>query len=259
LFGRIQVTREPEYVYPPSVTDSELDELEGVLGTPLPRAYREFMTKFGAGGLGRAGLLSPVQPVGNNGAFQTVAWKTLELRKHFHLYPHLYSNRDWLSGVVYFAEAASGGDYVWDSAAASRSTRGDYRYYQVPQLQDDNPVPFGESFPDFLTRLVAEQGSTASHGDRRQSQDTIKFSPYFLRRKQPPIGGDLKRWLAFNTNTVRDLARAIRDEGRTEAFPVLADALEEAGCDNADLLDSCRRGDPDIDGVWVLRVLLGDT
>ncbi|WP_162271911.1 hypothetical protein [Gemmata sp. SH-PL17] len=42
-----------------------------------------------------------------------------------------------------------------------------------------------------------------------------------------------------------------------EAFPILADALQEAGCTNADLLDSCRTGDPDIDGAWVLQVLLG--
>jgi hypothetical protein len=44
-----------------------------------------------------------------------------------------------------------------------------------------------------------------------------------------------------------------------EAFPILADALQDAGCTNADLLDACRTGDPDIDGKWVLQVLLGKT
>jgi hypothetical protein len=68
----------------------------------------------------------------------------------------------------------------------------------------------------------------------------------------------VKLWLAFNNNTARDLALSIRDKGRTDAFPILADALEEAGCANTDLLDSCRIGDPDIDGVWVLRMLLGE-
>jgi hypothetical protein len=76
--------------------------------------------------------------------------------------------------------------------------------------------------------------------------------------KQAPTKTKLARWLAFNNHAARDLALAIRDGKRTEAFPVLADALEEAGCTNADLLDSCRKGDPDIDGVWVLWVLLGD-
>jgi hypothetical protein len=54
-----------------------------------------------------------------------------------------------------------------------------------------------------------------------------------------------------------DLALSIRDHGRTDASPILADALQEAGCSNADLLDSCRTGDPDIDGAWVLQALLG--
>jgi hypothetical protein len=69
----------------------------------------------------------------------------------------------------------------------------------------------------------------------------------------------VKLWLAWNNHAARDLALAIRDHGRTDAFPILADALQEAGCTNADLLDSCRTGDPDIDGVWVLRVLLGES
>ena len=56
--------------------------------------------------------------------------------------------------------------------------------------------------------------------------------------KDQPRPANVKRWLAFNNNTVRNLALAIRDHGRVEAFPVLADALEEAGCTNADVLDS---------------------
>jgi hypothetical protein len=56
---------------------------------------------------------------------------------------------------------------------------------------------------------------------------------------------------------VRGLARSVRDDGQADAFGVLADALEEAGCTNEDLLGSCRRGDPAVDGPWALKVLLG--
>jgi hypothetical protein len=87
--------------------------------------------------------------------------------------------------------------------------------------------------------------------------------PYFptneIGTKIAPTPPDVTLWLASNNNTARDLALSIRDHGRTDAFPILADALEEAGCTNADLLDSCRHGDPDIDGAWVLQVLLGKT
>src|SRR5688572_8198397 len=41
------------------------------------------------------------------------------------------------------------------------------------------------------------------------------------------------------------------------ASDLLSRHFIEAGCSNADLLDSCRTGDPDIDGKWVLQVLLG--
>lgn len=92
----------------------------------------------------------------------------------------------------------------------------------------------------------------------RAPDGKLAFDPLFLRMKEPPKHEDVIRWLAFNHNTVRDLARAIRKQGRTDVFPVLADALEEAGCTNSDVLDSCRRGDPCIDGVWVMSVLLGE-
>jgi hypothetical protein len=90
-----------------------------------------------------------------------------------------------------------------------------------------------------------------------EPREGISFVPLLLRVRKKSPNRDVDLWLAFNNNTARDLALAIRDHGRTDAFPILADALQEAGCTNADLLDSCRTGDPDIDGKWVLQVLLG--
>ena len=43
----------------------------------------------------------------------------------------------------------------------------------------------------------------------------------------------------------------------TERLSVLADALEEAGCDNADILSHLRGPGPHIRGCWVLDLLLG--
>lgn len=42
-----------------------------------------------------------------------------------------------------------------------------------------------------------------------------------------------------------------------EDMPILVDALEEAGCDNADILTHCRSGGPHIRGCWVLDLILG--
>ena len=62
-------------------------------------------------------------------------------------------------------------------------------------------------------------------------------------------------WLAWNGGTVRQLARRIRETGETVLLPVLADALEEAGCTDAALLDHFRRPDPDGWRSWAVELL----
>src|SRR5262249_2110194 len=66
----------------------------------------------------------------------------------------------------------------------------------------------------------------------------------------------VRQWLAWNNGTIRNLALSIRDGGQADLFPILADALEEGGCTNGDMLSACRRGAHDAEGAWVLRVLL---
>jgi hypothetical protein len=63
-------------------------------------------------------------------------------------------------------------------------------------------------------------------------------------------------WLAWG-GLVPTLARAIREERRFQDLPVLADALEDAGCTDADILGHCRAGGPHLRGCWVLDLLLG--
>jgi hypothetical protein len=58
--------------------------------------------------------------------------------------------------------------------------------------------------------------------------------------------------------TARDLARAIHDDGRFEDLPVLADALEEAGCTDSEVLVHCRHGGLHGRSCWVLAWLLGE-
>jgi hypothetical protein len=53
------------------------------------------------------------------------------------------------------------------------------------------------------------------------------------------------------------LACAIYDDRAFEQLPILADALEEAGCDNADILAHCRGPGPHVRGCWLVDLLLG--
>jgi hypothetical protein len=65
-----------------------------------------------------------------------------------------------------------------------------------------------------------------------------------------------KTWLTANDGAALKLARSISEEGRWDMLPLLADALEDAGCANADVLGHCRRPDGHVRGCWVIDLLL---
>jgi hypothetical protein len=64
-------------------------------------------------------------------------------------------------------------------------------------------------------------------------------------------------WLSWNDGALRKLARAIYEGYAFDRLPILADALEDAGCENADLLAHCRGPGPHVRGCWVVDLLLG--
>ncbi len=66
-----------------------------------------------------------------------------------------------------------------------------------------------------------------------------------------------RQWLAWNEGCVPKLARTIYDERCIERLPILADALEEAGCSQPELLAHCRGPGPHGRGCWVVDLLLG--
>lgn len=63
-------------------------------------------------------------------------------------------------------------------------------------------------------------------------------------------------WLRWHDGLVERLASAIYDGRRWEQLPILADALEDAGCDCQQLLNHCRNEALHARGCWVLDLLL---
>ena len=61
-------------------------------------------------------------------------------------------------------------------------------------------------------------------------------------------------WL---TSTVVTLAEGIYQERAFDRLPILADALQDAGCDNDDILTHLRSEGPHARGCWCLDLLLG--
>jgi hypothetical protein len=64
-------------------------------------------------------------------------------------------------------------------------------------------------------------------------------------------------WATWNGGTVPDLAQVIYDDRAFDRLPILADALEDAGCDDAEILTDCRSGGDHVRGCWVVDLLLG--
>jgi hypothetical protein len=62
---------------------------------------------------------------------------------------------------------------------------------------------------------------------------------------------------AWLTDAVLGIARGVYDERAFEHLPILADALEDAGCTDEDLLGHCRRPGVHVRGCWVVDLLTG--
>jgi hypothetical protein len=62
---------------------------------------------------------------------------------------------------------------------------------------------------------------------------------------------------AWRTDTAVSLARQMYEGRDFSAMPILADALQDAGCDNEDILNHCRGGGPHVRGCWVVDLVLG--
>jgi hypothetical protein len=64
---------------------------------------------------------------------------------------------------------------------------------------------------------------------------------------------------AWLTPTVRALAQGVYEERAFDRLPILADALEEAGCADPDLLGHLRGPGPHVRGCWAVDLLSAKT
>ena len=102
-------------------------------------------------------------------------------------------------------------------------------------------------------RSAARHPLSFPNGPHRQRQ-IAHFYDIFGRFPFHPASAD-STWL---TSTVVALAQGIYAERAFDQLPILADALQDAGCENEDMLSHCR--DPQLThvrGCWVVDLLLG--
>jgi hypothetical protein len=64
---------------------------------------------------------------------------------------------------------------------------------------------------------------------------------------------------AWRTREALALAASIYEERAYDCLPILADALEEAGCTDADVLGHCRQPGEHVRGCWVVDLIRGNS
>ncbi|MBY0227661.1 MAG: SMI1/KNR4 family protein [Gemmataceae bacterium] len=254
LYDRVRIIRRKTHAIVPA-TDAQLDSLAADLGSPIPESYRAWMKRFGPGELQGWVRLTRIDRLDRRRYYpDTVASRTSVVREITARDKHVWPNHAWLSSVVYFASSGGGDEYAWDPATWRRRT-GESRFWFLPRMDEANPVAAGDCFWRFIEWAEAD---IASWPDREgPPSPELDFVPYDLRKKNKPTQAEIAVLLARDAGTIRRLALALRADPRPAEFGVLADALEEAGCDCADLLASCRPGSHPKDREWALQVLLG--
>jgi hypothetical protein len=59
------------------------------------------------------------------------------------------------------------------------------------------------------------------------------------------------------SSTVLNISQSIYTDCQFDRLPILADALEDAGCTDADILNHCRQPGEHVRGCWVVDLILG--
>ncbi len=112
---------------------------------------------------------------------------------------------------------------------------------------------FNRPDPNDVAQLAQEMANDAHDLPERQR---LLFHDLSGPRLFRPMPFDLS-WLSWNDGAATKLAQAIYDDRAFDRLPLLADALEEAGCDNQEILDHCRSAGEHVRGCWVIDLLLG--
>jgi hypothetical protein len=102
-------------------------------------------------------------------------------------------------------------------------------------------------------RVDGPQFFSATETERGQQQAVLRD---IIGNPFRPITLD-PAWLTWHDGLLVSMARQMYDSRDFADMPVMADALEEAGCTDADILGHCRSVGEHVRGCWVVDALLG--
>jgi hypothetical protein len=114
-------------------------------------------------------------------------------------------------------------------------------------LKSDSVIPPDENEVDVAVRQLLSHFSADVPGYAVELIHEIVGNPF------RPIAFDH----TWRTDTAVALARLLYESRDFSAMPILADAFQDAGCDNDDILSHCRGPGPHVRGCWVVDLVLG--
>jgi hypothetical protein len=121
--------------------------------------------------------------------------------------------------------------------------------------------PAQESYNDYLLVALPQEVLRRTYrGLSAEQRQGAGFAACGLLREvfNPFASAPLSRaWLAANDGAVPKLASGIYADQAFDRLPILADALEEAGCSDNRLLVHLRGSGPHVRGCWALDTVLG--
>ncbi|MDB5314075.1 MAG: hypothetical protein JWO38_8277 [Gemmataceae bacterium] len=118
---------------------------------------------------------------------------------------------------------------------------------------DSNPLRAAERMISAVTHLETAHAVPSEENRRTCTRRLAAHVRDIFGNPFRSVGVE-RRWL---TSTVLDLARGIYDERAFDRLPILADAVQDAGCDHPDILAHCRGDGPHVRGCWVVDLVLG--
>jgi hypothetical protein len=97
-------------------------------------------------------------------------------------------------------------------------------------------------------------GVSRRHAERREGHTLALHLRDIFGNPFRPVSFDP----AWRTDTAVSLARGMYDSRELVAMPILADALQDAGCEDEQVLNHCRDANqPHVRGCWVCDLVLG--
>ncbi len=107
--------------------------------------------------------------------------------------------------------------------------------------------------PDEVARAAAWLPNWA---DRVRPEFLARLVRDLIANPFQPLPAVNPSWLSWHDGAVGRMARTIYEEARFDDLPILADALEEAGCGSDILLAHCRSGEVHARGCWAVDAIL---